>query len=202
LSRAFLPSDGVPELSVDLWDEDATGTRRPAGPVEDAYAAVTGPGERVDLFAGDRYARCGGPGFSIWCDREEGKAAGWVQAVGVLTEWSSWRPLQPLLGAWLRPHGVRLIHAGAVSQSGASVLLPGLNGSGKSTSSIAALCGGLSYLGDDAVAVEANADGGYATHALHGVGKFATALFPDLARRAGTPSRDSEGPPESYAYLH
>src|SRR3954449_13589139 len=62
LGRAFLPAraHARPELTIDLWDESATGVRHPGLP---------GSGERLDFVADGRYVRCAGPGFEIWCDR-------------------------------------------------------------------------------------------------------------------------------------
>ncbi len=49
--------------------------------------------------------------------------------------------------------GKQLIHAAAVGTEAGAVLITGRSGSGKSTTSLAALRGGLYYLGDDYVVV-------------------------------------------------
>ena len=60
--------------------------------------------------------------------------------------------LEPMLAWWLRQHGARLLHAGAVATAAGAVLVGGTNGAGK-TRLILEWClhHGAAFLGDDLV---------------------------------------------------
>ena len=63
-------------------------------------------------------------------------------------------PLKDIVHAWTRWHDLQLIHAAAVGNHDGGVLIAGVAGSGKSTTSLACLRGGLAYAGDDYVLVD------------------------------------------------
>ena len=87
-------------------------------------------------------------------------------------------PLRAILDWWGGHHGCRVVHAGAVGADEGGVLLVGKAGSGKSTAVLACLGSGLSYAGDDGVAVT-----GGVTPAVHSL--YCTAkLEPAHLRRA------------------
>jgi hypothetical protein len=101
---------------------------------------------------------------ALWFhDTETGRAVGWTRATPApdarerAVPW--WTPLHWALPANGRP----LVHGAAVG----GVLLVGPGGSGKSTTACAAAAAGLPCAGDDYVAVEREADGGWRAHALY-----------------------------------
>ncbi|HMF82915.1 MAG TPA: hypothetical protein VKI01_06540 [Acidimicrobiia bacterium] len=63
-------------------------------------------------------------------------------------------PLKDIVQAWTRSNELQLIHAGAVGNHDGGVLIAGVAGSGKSTTSLACLHGGLAFAGDDYVLVD------------------------------------------------
>jgi len=87
-------------------------------------------------------------------------------------------PLRAILDWWGGDLGCRVMHAGAVGTESGGALLVGNAGSGKSTAVLACLGSGLSYAGDDGVAVSNGA--GMLIHSLYCTAK----LQPGHLRRA------------------
>jgi hypothetical protein len=96
------------------------------------------------------------------------------------------RPWQPLLLHWLDALGVQVMHAAAVAQGERCIVLPGIDGSGKSTTAFACLHAGLSVLGDEAIAVERRGDDWIASavHTALKLSEGGIARFPGLAADA------------------
>src|SRR5205807_9852223 len=104
-----------------------------------------------------------------------------------------WRavPLRPLLGWVLASPGRHLVHAGAVGSEGQGVLLAGSGGAGKSTTAVACVEAGMSYVGDDYVLLSTGEPP--AAHAIYGTAKLdrrSLATLPDLA--SGADFRDGD----------
>ncbi len=64
------------------------------------------------------------------------------------------RPFRKILHWWAADRSLQIIHAGAVGDTCGGVLLAGRSGSGKSTTALACLAGGLKYAADDYCLVE------------------------------------------------
>ena len=62
------------------------------------------------------------------------------------------------LAAWLAGPQTQVMHVGAVAFAGRGVLLVGLGGAGKTTSTLACALAGADFLGDDVCVVEVGAD--------------------------------------------
>jgi hypothetical protein len=63
------------------------------------------------------------------------------------------QPLFALFAAWLHDLDLQLVHAGLVASGESGALLGGAGGSGKSTTALACMRAGLTYLGDDSIAL-------------------------------------------------
>ena len=111
-------------------------------------------------------------------DREAGIAVLWLQSQESVPRSERAAPLRAILDWWGAASGWRVVHAGAVGTANGGALLVGRAGSGKSTSVLACLGSGLSYAGDDGVAVSAG--GTPFVHSLYCTAK----LEPDHLRRA------------------
>jgi hypothetical protein len=117
-------------------------------------------------------------------DRQEARIVAWFPSVEQLYIDERARPLQRLIAIWLADVGVQRIHAGLVASRGSGALFVGQSGSGKSTSSIACLLDGFSYLGDDCVGLSTEPDGCFLGHGIYGSGLITPghmARFPELA---------------------
>ncbi len=64
------------------------------------------------------------------------------------------RPFRRILHWWAADRSLQVIHAGAIGDTCGGILLAGRGGSGKSTTALACLAGGLKYAGDDYCLVE------------------------------------------------
>ena len=76
------------------------------------------------------------------------------------------KPMARLLLEWCNDHGRQVIHAGLVAYQGQGILFAGKSGSGKSTSSLACLCGEFNYLGEDYASLPRLLDGSFLGHSL------------------------------------
>ena len=108
--------------------------------------------ERVDgLF------RLDGASVSM-LDHVSGVGVFWTASPERVPRYERAAPLRALLDWWGGDHGCRVVHAGAVGTERGGALLVGKAGSGKSTAVLACLGSGLSYAGDDGVAVSHGAE--------------------------------------------
>jgi hypothetical protein len=72
--------------------------------------------------------------------------------------WVRGSPLQAIFSAFFRAKGVQLTHVAAVGNKDRCVLLAGKGGSGKTTTTLACLQHGLTYLGEDYCLIEPTAN--------------------------------------------
>jgi hypothetical protein len=181
--RLPAPDGGPPALSIDAWDEAATG--------------VTCPVPAESVAAGVRQWASGGGTFTASLDgrylgyRHEGSASVYDRAARRIvacrtrgSEFSSNARVKPFaihLATWLSDEGVHEVHAALVAREGRGVLMAGASGAGKSTSAMACVRGGLDFLGDDIVGVEETEGGAFVGHSLFG----GVCLDPDAFERLG-----------------
>jgi hypothetical protein len=179
LTASLLPApDGEADLRVDVWDAGETGIR--PGRSAEEEAAFAGFSEAFVFTPEGRELRHFGPDFDMRFDRDAAVAKGWVEERSV-PGWHRLRPWQRVLVLALASTGIETVHAGMVARNGAGVLLPGPNGSGKSSTTFACLAGGLSFLGDDAIAVDLAGPTGWTVHAVAKLSVAGLARFPELA---------------------
>jgi hypothetical protein len=152
-----------PDLTIDIWDQDETGVAgTPAGRDEDQtrYSVLS-------AHSDDRYIAEERQGRMIWLDREECRIVGFTGPADRLNIDERGRPFQRMLAILLNDKGVQPVHAGLVAWQDQGMLITGMSGAGKSTSSIACLNAGFGYLGDDTVGLEANSDGTFTGHGMY-----------------------------------
>lgn len=191
-------STSAPALTIEMWDQDETGVAFEPPTVDQElgpYGFVTASED--GRYAVDRRRE------SLGClDRWDNRIVWCTKSPARMYLDERARPLHRLLSIWLRDRGVQFVHAGLVARGDQGVLFVGAGGSGKTTSSIACLCGGLGYLGDDFIGLEAGAAGQFMGHGL-----YATCLvepdhlqrFPDLKAHATAANHASED--KSVIYL-
>jgi hypothetical protein len=141
----YLSHGGVVALPPFPWD--LPNDTAPAGSELETGLLVHVRDERVDgLFHRD------GASLSM-IDRASRVAVLWTASPDRVPAYERAAPLRAILDWWGRDHGWHVVHAGAVGTEEGGVLLVGKGGSGKSTAVLACLGAGLSYAGDDGVAV-------------------------------------------------
>ncbi len=98
----------------------------------------------------------------------------WAKDVASFPEYERSFPLRQVLFFWHKKTNFVLVHGGAVGFKSGGVLLAGLGGSGKSTSTMACLNSALKYAGDDFVL--ANTEQPF-IHSLYNVAKLEASNF-------------------------
>lgn len=141
--------DGKPELTICLWDDASTETIMPPPPWF-GYATYMPRGD-IRGYNTERIRTAFQMGSDVLSalDLSQNVALYWTRNAKHLPQWEIGSPLRLILHWWLRPHGLQLVHAGAVGRLEGGVLLVGKGGSGKSTTALTCLHSDLQYLSDD-----------------------------------------------------
>lgn len=163
------PGDGEPELTIDLWDESATGTACPVDTGGSPYPLVTDGGPVWRHAAAEAITDY---------DRERRRMTGWRAGANADPVPGGFKPLPLLLPLWYLDRGLPFVHGGVVARHGAGALVAGPGNRGKSTTTLACAEAGMEFLGDDQVALEEMAGGGFAAHSVWSV----AGLSPELLR--------------------
>lgn len=154
-------------LQIDAWDERETHVAYPsggdAGPAEKSWPSGHGT---LAVSRETQYVRYDCNSWVTWLDRAAPRIVAWRANADRLSMHERTRPFPFLLPVWYADVGVSVIHAALVARDGRGVLLCGSKGAGKSTSSLACLCGGLEFLSDDHVGLEEIADGSFIGHSV------------------------------------
>lgn len=137
-----------PSLTLDLWDEAATGVHAETADFGDGQASTDG-----------RHVVHTRLQTTTVLDRATHRLVGRVRDATALSLHERGRPLFTPLMLWLQDRHVQPVHASLVARDGQGILLGGPGGSGKSSVSIACLEGGFDFLSDDYVGLERRAEG-------------------------------------------
>jgi hypothetical protein len=86
-------------------------------------------------------------------DRERSRALLYSADATIVPHWFDRAPFRTILTWWAADHGLPFLHASAVADDTGAVAIAGASGSGKSTTALSCLAGGLRLIGDDACAV-------------------------------------------------
>lgn len=142
-----------PALTICLWDSQSTQTEFPLRPWPPEARQKTG---EIEGFCDVRIkiVEINGTDSVILFDAERKLALYWKKDINQFRSWEYASPLREVLHLWTSNSPFQLIHAGAVGTRDGGVLLVGKGGSGKSTTTLACLNAGMSYLGDDYVMVD------------------------------------------------
>lgn len=191
LTRAIahleVAASAEPHFEIELWDSASTGTDLSpllAGLIEMAHQAPFDVlSSRYELLPlqNDRVSATYdlGSGVLSVFDTVDRRAFYWVRDAAELPYYERGAPLRTLLNWWLSARGFHCVHAGAVGTDDGAVLLTGKGGSGKSTTALACLHGGMRYASDDYCAIRR--DPTPEVHSLYNTGKLRDEA--DLARQ-------------------
>ena len=147
-------SGGSPDLSIRLWDENATGIAAPFTSLPEVLPS--GKPFGFGLLGEDPFEGIAGYQTTASCvllDPQAGRLSGWVHDPQALSDYETGKPLQPLLFAWAQEQDLLPVHAALIAHRGRGILLGGPGGSGKSTAALTCLNAGFHYLGDDYIGV-------------------------------------------------
>jgi len=157
------PIPDTAQLNIDLWDECETEIRCQIRPI-----SSDSKWQQITVQSSDmRYTAQQLPNTLTCLDRKQSRIVGSIA-------WSPWvfiyeraKPLARLLLEWHNDQGIQIIHGGLVAKNGQGAFLVGKSGSGKSSSSLACLGGGLDFLGEDYVGLEITQEGSIIGHSLY-----------------------------------
>ncbi|MCX5480536.1 hypothetical protein OSH08_16155 [Kaistia geumhonensis] len=149
-SHAALSGDATPDLVIHAWDSASNALPPPAHslPVQDAADLVEG-GEESGLLAGFVSKE---ETLNL-IDLERGHAYFWLPSLDAMPGWVPAAPFRRILQWFLATRNVHLVHGAAIGRPAGALLVTARGGSGKSSTALAAAAHGLSYLGDDYVAI-------------------------------------------------
>ena len=172
-------------LQIVLWDTQSTGITMPPPPWE--WRASS----RNEVHIGDRIKIVynGESGSLIMFDAMSRQGVYWIRQADNVPYYETGAPLLSAMHWWLASNGCQLVHAGAVGNDGGGVLLVGRGGSGKSTTALACLSGGLDFAADDYCALATGSEHIYSLYCSAKLAADSTGRLPGLAsaiHRPGT----------------
>lgn len=150
---AHLPPATSPiELTISLWDSTTSASQPPLPEVDHS----ADPRGAIWISEDGDWRTAFQPSVSTFTgvDTRRGVGAFWTSDASRLPWRECASPLRLALHWWMARHGHHMIHAGAVGDERGGLLVVGRSGSGKSTTTLAALQSGLRYASDDEVLVE------------------------------------------------
>ncbi|HLF72417.1 MAG TPA: hypothetical protein VI759_09730 [Dehalococcoidia bacterium] len=141
-----------PDLTITVWDTALSGIPLPkeagpaAGHLRRGLALLQQEGRYLSLFEGvDR-------GLSVY-DVENETAVYWVPDATRISEGDRATPFRVILNWWLPSKNCAMVHSAGIGTEAGGVLLFGLSGAGKSTTSLASFEAGFEFLADDLCAI-------------------------------------------------
>lgn len=142
-----------PDLTIHVWDSNSTGIKMPPPPCE--WADFTDRGDIWGFNSKRIKTAFHWSEYSVnVMDLKTNTAVYWVKNPNGFPYWVYSSPFRTIIQWWIEKNGGQLMHAAAVGTKNGAVLITGKGGSGKSTSAITCLNGGLKYLGDDYVIIK------------------------------------------------
>jgi ABC-type multidrug transport system fused ATPase/permease subunit len=156
------PAPHIPQLTIDLWDENETGIccRTNARENVSQWTEV-GATSADGRFVGHQL-----PNTMTCLDRHTQHLIGSIAWGETVFLYERGKPLTMPLTTWYSDRNTPVIHASLVSRDGQGVLFAGWSGSGKSTSSLACPHDGFDYLGEDFVGLQKLPDGFFVEYSL------------------------------------
>ncbi len=176
-----------PDLCVDIWDQAATGVARPdVSRVHHAAAPVS-----IDASPDGRVVSFEREATRLSFDRAERRIVGCVAGADQLSQLDRGRPFRDPLLLWHQDRGVETVHAALVARDGHGILFGGAGGAGKTSTALACLQSGFTYLSDDYVGLETVGPQQFIGHSLFcsaHLEPHQAAKFPSLRAHAQAPN--------------
>src|SRR4029453_19005592 len=160
--RAPEQKPGPTQLTIDIWDANKANTIEKISDRDGMEWIETTVKSLDGRFIGQRL-----PHTYSCLDRESGHIVSSIAWHDRIFIYERAKPLARSLLEWHNDQDVQIAHSGLVARDGKGVLFAGKSGSGKSTLSLACVCDGLDYLGDDYVSLQHRLDGSFTGHSLY-----------------------------------
>lgn len=206
-------ADAAPDANICLWDTASTGRKLPLlignllRLLRVTWSDVDIRGELRAYQSQRLRAMLWWPDMLEVMDLERKLGVFWIPDARAVPYYESGAPLRGMLHWWLSNAQRQLVHGGAVGTAEGGVLLGGVGGSGKSTTSLACLDSPLLYAGDDYTLVT-NSPAPF-VHSLYNTAKVKTledlqARFPHLESWVTNADgvRDNQEKPLMFVHEH
>lgn len=136
------------DVTIRAWDTESTGVQLPATlPTPGSVYAQSLPVMREESDCRWAYFRPD-PGLTLFDSRTR-TGIYWVPAASSLTYGDIAGGFRAIIAWAMAERRMQFLHSAAVAYRGKGALIVGASGSGKSSTALACLLGGLEYLGDD-----------------------------------------------------
>ena len=172
--------DGAADVTIRAWDTESTGVQLPETlPTPGSVYAQSLPAMREDSDVRWAYFRPD-PGLTLFDSRTR-TGTYWVPAASSLTYGDIAGGFRAIIAWAMAERRMQFLHSAAVAHEGKGALIVGASGSGKSSTALACLLGGLEYLGDDHCLLELEPDP--MVHSIYAAAKLHDAQltrFPNL----------------------
>jgi hypothetical protein len=146
LSHHAVSGVAEPDVVLRAWDSRSTGVKMPGPPWT---KAALGRGGEVRGYNTDRFRIAfEAPTLSVF-DRDSLTAIAWVADPQLLPDAETGSAFRYLMNWYLETVEQHLVHAALVGVEGRGLLLTGEAGAGKSSTALACVRAGWSYVGDD-----------------------------------------------------
>lgn len=189
-----------PDFTIHAWDTLSTGVNAPPPPCE--WADFTDRGDIWGFSSKRIKTAFHWSEYSVnVMDTETNTGVYWVKNPTAFPYWVASSPFRSMIQWWMEKNGGQLLHAAAVGTQHGAVVITGKGGTGKSTSALACLNGGMKYLGDDYVIVKKDPEP--KVFSLYSTAKLMvndTHRFPKLKALAG--KRTAEDQEKEVLYLY
>jgi len=184
LAHLECANDRAPDATLYAWDSASTGVAMVPPPCSQASFTdrgdIWGFSSRVvrSAFHWSEYS------VSL-LDMPAGVGIYWVNTTTDLPYWAKSSPMRSLFHWLMEQRGLQLVHAAAFGDENGGVLITGKGGVGKSTTSLAALTAGMTFIGDDYLIVGLEPEPtAYTLYSTAKLQPHQAARFPDLAALA------------------
>jgi len=160
LAKRMLPAfehleqtDSTPDLTINIWDSNESGVDLIQPYHKKEHMCEISNGAQVAIERGFYGVYFSGEESIQIYDEENKIAYFWTHNADEIPGWVIGAPLRAILHWYLSSVGIHLVHGAVVGMGDDAVLLTAKSGSGKSTTALACMLGGMSYVGDDYVAL-------------------------------------------------
>jgi hypothetical protein len=143
---------GEPDATLYAWDSASTGVDMVPPPCP--RTSFTDRGDIWGFSSQVVRSAFHWSEFSVsLLDMAAGVGVYWVNTTEDLPYWAKSSPMRSLFHWLMEQRGLQLVHASAFGDENGGVLITGKGGVGKSTTALAALTAGMTYIGDDYLVV-------------------------------------------------
>jgi hypothetical protein len=169
-----------PDYHIEIWDSASTHTDFPVAPcsIEDIELRGEIKGLKSSRFESAYFTHAR---MLTLLDHENKRGIMCLVDTAAIPAFELACPLRGILSWILRRNNIVMLHAAAVGSADGTILIGGNSGSGKSSTALRCLLGGLNYLGDDICAVSME-NGVPQAHTVYCSGKT---LSSDLSKFPG-----------------